>query len=316
MISIITPIHNCLPHNKLYLESLKKYTFSDYELIIIDNCSTDGSSDLFKEAGCKIIRNEKNLCYPKSINLGIPYAQGEFICFLNNDVFCGVNWDKYLLEAMTMYELDVVSPIGIERMPTLPLTHLFFKRWRKIGEKKHLRASFEELQHILLYMYGDWVKFCERIYKMYYPQIIEGIVGNCVFLKRSVLDKIGMLDETIQSADWDIYLRVKKRAEEIKDIHPVMTVCWSYVHHFIRTTLKNNPAPFSCYNSHSTIEKKWGEKEIKRLWPFPHEVTPRPSFFREPIKYIRYKWHKIKSRRIQGKDENKWIQFWQKLDRT
>jgi len=36
--------------------------------------------------------------------------------------------------------------------------------------------------------------------------------------------------------NWDIYLRIKKREEEIGDVHRVMTVCWSYMHHFIRAT--------------------------------------------------------------------------------
>ncbi|MBM4334137.1 MAG: glycosyltransferase family 2 protein [Deltaproteobacteria bacterium] len=46
MISIITPVHNCLSHNEIYLESLKKHTYSPFELIVIDNCSTDGSYEL------------------------------------------------------------------------------------------------------------------------------------------------------------------------------------------------------------------------------------------------------------------------------
>jgi len=104
-------------------------------IIVIDNHSTDGSYELFKEAGCKVIRNERNLCYPESINLGLAHAKGDFICFLNNDVFCGVDWDKHLIHGMMMYNLDIVSPWGIERMPSLPLTHLFFKRWRRAGGK-------------------------------------------------------------------------------------------------------------------------------------------------------------------------------------
>jgi len=316
LISIITPVHNCLSHNEIFLECLKKYTYFPYELIVIDNGSTDGSYELFQRTECKIIRNQKNLCYPESINLGLPYARGDFICLLNNDVFCGVHWDKHLMDGMRMYNLDVVSPCGIERMPSLPLTHLFFRRWRRVGEKKHLGASSDGLRRLLLSMYGDWQKFCNTMHEMYYPQTMEGIVGNCVFLKKKVLEKIGFLDEQIQSADWDIYLRIKQRAEEIGDVHRVMTVCWAYVHHFIRTTLKSNPQPFACLHPQRSIEEKWDKAIVTRLWPFPNEVTERPYFYKKPVNYWRYKWGKIKSRRIRTENENQWLQFWKELDRA
>jgi len=310
LISIITPVHNCYSHNEIFLESLKKYSFFPYQLIIIDNNSTDGSTELFQKAECQIISNKKNLCYPESINLGLAHARGEYICLLNNDVYCGLNWDKHLIDGMTMYNLDVVSPCGIERMPTLPLTHLFSQRWRKVGEKRHIGSDTEDLGQILFAMYGDWPEFCNKIYERYYSQIIEGIVGNCVFLKRSVLEKIGLLDERIQSADWDIYLRIKKRAEEIGDVHRVMTICWSYVHHFIRTTLKSNPAPFACTHSRYDLQEKWDKETIRRLWPFSYEVNERPSFCRQPIRYWKYKWQKVESRRIRTENENQWVQFW------
>ena len=316
MVSIITAIHNCLDHNQIFLDSLRRYSYHPHELIIIDNASRDGSPELFKRAGCRIIRNEKNLCYPEAMNQGIAAAKGEFICLLNNDVFVGVQWDKNLIDAMEMYRLDVVSPCGIERMPTLPLTHLFFKRWRSIGEKKHQMAAAEKLRGLLKNMYGSWETFCQRVKSRYYPKIMEGIVGNCVLLKRSALEKIGPLDETIQAQDWDLYLTVRKKEEGGEGIHRVMTVCWSYVHHFIRTTLKSHPAPFSCVHPKRTIEEKWDRETIQRLWPFPYEVRKRPSPLREPISYWHYKREKMKSLLARTEDENQWIQFWKELDRT
>jgi GT2 family glycosyltransferase len=315
MISIITPVHNCLAHNQIFWESLKKYSHFPFELIVIDNASKDGSYEFFEKTGCTIIRNEKNICYPESINLGLARAQGDYICLLNNDVFCGVDWDKHLVDAMEMYHLDVVSPLGIERMPSLPLTHLFFKRWRKVGEKKHLRKDAEGLRQLLVYMYGDWEAFCSRIVARYHPRIMEGIAGNCVFFKRAVFEKIGLLDEKIQSADWDLYLTIKKRSVEKGDVHRIMTVSWAYVHHFIRTTLKSNPEPFACTHPRQSLEEKWDKEEIRRLYPFPHEVRERPSFYKEPIQYGKYKREKINMRRIRTEDERQWVRFWEELDR-
>jgi glycosyltransferase involved in cell wall biosynthesis len=49
MISIITAVHNQLAMNKLFMQSLRKYSAMDFELIIIDNASTDGSADFLKQ---------------------------------------------------------------------------------------------------------------------------------------------------------------------------------------------------------------------------------------------------------------------------
>jgi hypothetical protein len=201
-------------------------------------------------------------------------------------------------------------------MPSFSLTHLFSKRWRILGEKGHLVANADGLRRLLPSMYGDWQNFSNTIFEMYYPQIIEGIVANRVFLKKSVLEKIGLLDERMQSADWDIYLHVKKRAEEIGDLHRVMTVCWAYLHHFIRTTLKSIPEPFACTHPKHSGEEKWDKETVKTLWPFPNEVQERPSFYKEPMNYWGYHWGKIASRRIKTDHENQWIQFWKKLDRA
>lgn len=316
MISIITPIHNCLPHNEIFWESLCRYSYYPFELIVVDNHSTDGSYEFFQKTGCTIIRNENNLCYPESMNQGILRASHNFICLLNNDVFVGLHWDKHLLDGMAMYNLDVVSPCGIERMSSLPLTHYCAGRWRQIGEKRHLGESAEGLRRLLQYMYGDWPEFCRTAYHFEYPKIMEGIVGNCVMIKREVLDKLGMLDERIQAADWDLYLRVRARSEEEGDVHRVMTVCWAYVHHFIRTTLKSRPAPFACTHPRLRLEEKWDRETIHRLWPFPHEVTDRPSLFRAPLRYWKHEREKIESRTMRTEHENQWLQFWKELDRT
>lgn len=71
MISIITAIHNQLEVNKIFYNSLKKSTFNSFELIILDNNSTDGSSDYFAEKRfengnqwCEIFERKKYINMP------------------------------------------------------------------------------------------------------------------------------------------------------------------------------------------------------------------------------------------------------------
>ena len=295
MISIITPIHNKLNHNKLFWESLVNYTFFPFELIIIDNHSTDGSEDFFEaKPFCSVIKLPYNLCYPESINLGLKMAKYEYVCLLNNDVYLGVHWDKYLIEAMEKYNLCGVSPIGVERMPTQELTDKFSHKWKKIGRKKHVKFDEQKLRNLLSQMYGDWEQFCRNIKEEYYPQIIEGIVGCCVMLKREVLEKLGGLDERVQAADWDLYLRIREREEEVGDVVRIKTVCWSYVHHFIRATLKSKPEPFACKHPKLTIKEKWSQEQLEKYWPFKNEIIPKPSLLKSPLAHLKNKIFKLK----------------------
>ena len=292
MISIITAVHNQLEHNKVYLESIQKYTYYPYEIIIIDNHSTDGSGDFFRANGCEVIRNEKNLCYPESMNQGIQRAKYDYFCFLNNDVWLGVHWDKYLVDAILKHALDIVSPMGIERRFTLSETAKVRKKWNRVGRLKHLKSDETGLKGLIREMYGDWEIFCREFLEKTGDRVMEGIVGNCVFAKRSAMEKIGNWDQRLQAADWDICLKALKRAKDFKDITPIKTGGGAYVHHFLQATLKNNPEPFACGHPRLSLYDKWTKEEVISLWPFPQEVLDAPSWFKTPLKYLRYKYKK------------------------
>ncbi len=269
MISIITSVHNQLKYTKVFLESLNRYTYHPYELIIVDNNSVDGSVEYCERMGAKVIRNWKNLCYPCSQNIGMREASYNYLCFLNNDVYVGVDWDKYLIEALERYELDAVSPSGIERMESYRATREFMRRWRRIGRYKHRHKDEEGLRKLVFKMYGDWEEFCRKRYEDFFPKVVDGINGNCIMTKREMFQKIGGWDERVQGADWNFYLTLRRREEEMHDVTRVKIVCWAFVHHFIRATRGSKPARFECNHARLSLEEKWGEEAINRYWAGP-----------------------------------------------
>jgi len=114
-------------------------------------------------------------------------------------------------------------------------------------------------------MYGNWKNFCEKKFLAYGFDHIEGYSGSVIFMKKSALEKIGLWDERIQAADFDIFNRVKKRSMEKKDIIPIQLILGIYFHHFQRMTLKSKFPPFHNKEKMLPLESKWGhETELLR----------------------------------------------------
>jgi len=87
-ISVIMPAHNSKKFLRESVESILNQTFKDFELIIINDCSTDSSLRIiksYKDKRIKLINNKKNLGTVKSRNVGLKAAKGKYIAILDSD---------------------------------------------------------------------------------------------------------------------------------------------------------------------------------------------------------------------------------------
>jgi GT2 family glycosyltransferase len=87
LISIIILNYNGKHHLQCCFDSVLNQTFTGFEIILVDNNSTDSSVPWVKEnyPKIKIIENKKNLGFAGGNNSALPYASGKWIFFLNND---------------------------------------------------------------------------------------------------------------------------------------------------------------------------------------------------------------------------------------
>jgi len=87
MISVVILNFN----GKRYLEAcftcVLSQTFRDFEVIVVDNGSSDGSAEYLEThfPWVKVVKNKKNLGFAEGTNTGIRQARGEYILTLNND---------------------------------------------------------------------------------------------------------------------------------------------------------------------------------------------------------------------------------------
>jgi GT2 family glycosyltransferase len=266
VISIITAVYNQLTMNQLFVEKLQQYTHHPYELIIIDNGSSDGSAEFFESVGATVIRNEGNYSYPYCQNQGIKVAQYDWLCFLNNDIIVSRDWDKHILENMQANDLEVATVCGVEHLENRKATRKLRRRWNRIkGVISLFGRSRLVLQLMHKLMYPNWEAFTQRRYTQFKSKIKPGFVGNTVVMQRSALAKIGLWDERIQAADFDLYLRSIERAQKVGDIKPVHICLDTFIHHYIRLTAKMSYPPFADRERLIGVGDKWPPEMLEHF---------------------------------------------------
>ena len=92
--SIIILNWNGLNHLQECLESLAKQSFKDFECILVDNGSTDGSLDFLasNHKWVKLVKLPNNLGFAKGNNIGLKHSNGRYIVTLNNDTVSDKHW--------------------------------------------------------------------------------------------------------------------------------------------------------------------------------------------------------------------------------
>jgi|Deesub1362B_J571_1020462.scaffolds.fasta_scaffold00706_11 GT2 family glycosyltransferase len=109
-VSVIIVNYNGIHLLKDCLESLREQTYKDFETILVDNASTDGSLEFVRRVypGVRIVANSVNKGYGGGNNNGIRIAEGKYIAVLNNDTKVDRDWLKNLVSAV-----EVDSSIGM-----------------------------------------------------------------------------------------------------------------------------------------------------------------------------------------------------------
>jgi O-antigen biosynthesis protein len=235
--SIVLLTFNQLEFTKHCIDSIRTYTDKDaYELIIIDNASTDGTVDWLKrQTGIKVIYNTENLGFPKGCNQGIEVSKGDNILLLNNDTVVTFNWLDNLLKCLYSDEnIGAVGPVtnSLAYYSTIPVDY------NELGEMH----SFAKKYNI-----SDRQKWEERL----------KLVGYCLLLKREVVDKIGLLDENFSPGNYeddDYSLRIRRSGYKLIFCRD------TFIHHYGSVSWINQFEDYSSLLSinHKKFIDKWG----------------------------------------------------------
>jgi len=195
-VSIIIPIYNKKEYTQKCLESIFSVgAKGDFEIIVVDNGSTDDSRKYIKGLGEKVrvVEHDNNLGFAKACNNGTKVAKGEYLLILNNDTTVTPGWLDVLVN-----ELENNKQIGI------------------VGSK--LLYPNGTIQHAGVVF--DDKKWPNHIYKMEpkdgpyanKKRQFQALTGACLMIRSDVFNKVGGFDEAYINGleDLDLCFKVKE----------------------------------------------------------------------------------------------------------
>lgn len=112
MISVIIPVYNVQPYLDECIQSVIRQEYTDFECILVDDGSTDGSGQICdkwqkKDARIKVI-HQSNQGVSAARNAGIEVARGEYITFIDSDDWVDANYLSSMAEVMESEDIDLV----------------------------------------------------------------------------------------------------------------------------------------------------------------------------------------------------------------
>ena len=194
-VSIVILAINQLEHTRKCMASLFAHTRAPFEVIFVDNASTDGTAEFLaslraRHPNFKVITNRKNLGFAAGNNQGLAVAKGEILVLLNNDTIVTPGW----IEGMTAV-LDADASAGLVG----PVSN-------RVSGPQQIQTNYAD-DGARLEFATNW-----REQNAGQTQTVTRLVGFCLLFKRAVLDAIGGLDERFGSGNFeddDFCLRAK-----------------------------------------------------------------------------------------------------------
>ena len=187
-VSVILPTFNRAKYLDRAISSVLNQSFSDFELIIIDDASTDNTEEIvnmFKDERIIYIKNPKNLGGAGARNVGIHIAQGEFIAFQDSDD----QWLPGKLEAQMKVFEKAEEDVAV----------VYTAFIRKVGSKE-LIVPPPSVKKTEGYIYRELLKH------------VNFIGTPTAVVRKKAIKEVGGFDERFpRLQDWDLFLRLAKK---------------------------------------------------------------------------------------------------------
>lgn len=214
--SIILPAYNAERFIAQTIGSIVAQTFADFELLVIDDGSTDGTAAIAAALDPRVrVLSQQNQGIARARNAGLAAARGEFIAFMDHDDL----WHPHKL---------AVQAAVLARRPDCGIVYGEFLRWDP-ATPPHFPDAVLDSENIVADLSG---KILHRLVQT------NWVLLSTAAIRRTVFDAIGEFDPALPPADdWDLMLRAAETFDFVKLAQPVAL----YRVHALQTSLKLTP---------------------------------------------------------------------------
>lgn len=244
-VTVLMSVYNGEKYLREAIDSILGQTFKDFEFLIIDDGSTDGSAAIigsYSDPRIRLIRNVKNIGLTRSLNKGLKLAKGQYIARMDaDDISLPERLEKEVAIAGAYPEITVV-------------TTGFANFVNSFGEDNRDIANNGGTDEI------EWIGF---------EDLLEGnkiFHGSVLFKRKNVLD-IGGYNERLPTAqDYDLWLRVSKQAKIIK----------------LKIILYLRRLHFDCVSMKGILKQEYYADKVRRKNGFANgSLKKTPSFLQK-----------------------------------
>jgi GT2 family glycosyltransferase len=257
--SVVVVTYDNLPFTRLCLETVLAHgDEDDFELIVVDNGSDDGTPEYLTrlsrgDARVRVLLNRRNLGFAVACNQGLGLAGGEHLVLLNNDTMVPPGWLAKLIAHLRNPEVGLVGPVT-NRIGNEAEIEVDYRTWGEFLDFAARRAE----KHA-----GDWIE-------------LRSPAMFCLALRRQTYLRLGGLDERYEVGlleDDDYADRAREAGYQQRCIEDLV------VHHFGEASFGRLVADGSYQRILRENQRRYAEK-WGRDWQ-PYGRRPNPRYERE-----------------------------------
>jgi len=204
LVSVVIPTYNRSEELKIALESVLSQTYQNFEVIIVDNNSTDGTDAMLKDLNdqrIRLLKINNNGVIAASRNLGIDASSGKWIAFLDSDDW----WYSNKLERV-MYYCNSGYDVCYHDLKIISSQRKFSLYQKKMSGYQVKKPVFNDL-----------------------IQLGNALSNSSVVVKTSLIKQISGLCEDIKligSEDYECWIRLSKLTNKFKYIPETLGYYW------------------------------------------------------------------------------------------
>jgi glycosyltransferase involved in cell wall biosynthesis len=188
-VSVVMSVHNEERYVSKAIQSILEQTFDDFEFIIIDDGSTDGTTEILsnyqqKDTRIRVLRHQSKKGLAQSLNEGIRIARGRYIARMDaDDISLPTRLEKQVAFLDMHPEVGLVGTLCYE----VDENDVIVRKWSLPSSTSDVRKALLDL---------------------------NPLVHTSVMVRKEVFDEIGYYNETLQySQDYELWLRIARQYE-------------------------------------------------------------------------------------------------------